>query len=182
MHEDMRCLPTNCFTSRWGAERHGELGCLPRVYERSTQPHSGAQHQSPTATGTAVGRDVAGMAKSAGTPTASVNSESCTMKKGTAKQRRGSNNSCIRFPPPDPVLKLDLKSGQTVTLNNVAATIEEAANGLLEIHNPDFIQQLREVGFAPHCDNTPERLERIVKTIVPFEFQQLFFGGNSGRD
>ena len=97
------------------------------------------------------------------------------MKNETANQRHGSNNSCIRFPPPDPVLKLDLRPGQTVTLNGVTATIEEAPNGFLEITNVDFIQQLRWLGFIPGYDETTaKRLERIVGTIVPVEFQKLY--------
>ena len=103
------------------------------------------------------------------------------MKMATAKQRHGSDHSRIRFPPPDPALKIDLRPGQTVTLNAVTATIDEAPNGFLEIHNPDFIQQLRRLGFTPYCDNSFERLERIVKIIVPTEFQQSFLDEFSGR-
>ena len=103
------------------------------------------------------------------------------MKNASTKHRRGSNIPRIHFPPPDPALKLDLCPGQTVTINGITATIEETPNGFLEIDNPDFIQQLRQLGFIPYCDRTPERLEKIVKALVPPEFQQLFLANVWGR-
>ena len=103
------------------------------------------------------------------------------MKNASTKHRRGSNIPRIHFPPPDPALKLDLRPGKIVTINGITATIEEAPHGLLEISNADFIKQLRHLGFTPCCDNTSERLERIVKTIVLPEFQQLFLDNVWGR-
>ena len=80
------------------------------------------------------------------------------------------------------MLKLDLRPGQTVTINGITATIEEAPDGLLEITNADFIQQLRRLGFIPGYDETTtRRLERIVGTIVPAEFQQLYLDEFRGR-
>ena len=73
-----------------------------------------------------------------------------------------------------------MKTIQELLFNGVKATIRETDDGQLELVGDEFIEELLHLGFRPGRNDTPERLEEILKH-VPETFRQAFWNGYHGR-
>lgn len=99
------------------------------------------------------------------------------MQDDHSKQKSGTGNLRITFPPPP---SFDLKAGQNIVFNGKHVTVRQTDDGELQIDDPEFIEQLLKMGFAPGPNNSPEQIERVLQH-VPQEFRQDFLDGVMGK-
>ena len=73
-----------------------------------------------------------------------------------------------------------MQTEQTFIFNGKPATVRETDEGELEVTGDEFIYELVSLGFKPGRNNTPERLEEILRH-VPEKFKKDFWDGYYGR-
>lgn len=72
-----------------------------------------------------------------------------------------------------------MQTEQTFIFNGKPATVRQVGDQL-EISGDEFIYELVSLGFRPGRNNTPERLEEILRHI-PEKFKRDFWDGFHGR-
>jgi hypothetical protein len=69
---------------------------------------------------------------------------------------------------------------QEISFNGLKATIRKTDDGELELSGDDFIKRLIGLGFRPGRNDSPERIEAILKNVPP-EYRQAFMDGVHGK-
>lgn len=99
------------------------------------------------------------------------------MQDDPKEQTHNTGNFRITFPPPSGI---ELRPNQDIVLTGKRVTVRQVDDGTLEIDDPEFIQHLIQLGFAPGRNNSPEQIERILQN-VPQECRQDFWDGFNGK-
>lgn len=73
-----------------------------------------------------------------------------------------------------------MKPDQEISHNGITATIRQTADGGQELIGDAFIEELIRIGFRAGRNDSPERIEEILKN-VPEQYRQAFLDGVNGK-